>query len=111
MNTIKIEVTDQPSRSKGWARYAASQDGRRVVETTTGNEWIGSTTKEGQAEAGSIIEVRSQVQLSVGKGAYGRKETSTESYKLIVDDGAVAEIVHKPGSQGQTLRITGARLA
>ncbi len=111
MNTIKIEVTDSPSNSKGWARYAVSQDTRKVVQSTTGNEWVGKTTKEGVAEEGSFIRVRSQVMLRVGKGRHAREEVTTREYLMVVQTGAVSEINHRPGSQGQTLRVTGARLA
>jgi len=110
MSTIKIEVISHPSRSKGWARYAVNQAGRNVVETTTGNAWVGGTTKEGQAVTGSGIEVRSQVTLNVGKGGRARKESYTQYYRMIVEEGVVTEIDHSPGSQGQLLRITGARL-
>lgn len=108
MTTIRIEVLDQPSRSKGWARYAAAYNGAAIVSTSTGNEWIGGTTKEGDAPEGETIEVTSQVQLMVG--ARRRKETNTETYRMIVAAGEVTEIYHRPGSQGQKLRITGARM-
>lgn len=112
MNTkIKIEVLESPSNSKGWARYAVNQGDRKVVSTATGNEWVGKTTKEGEAEEGSAITLRSQVMLRVGKGGRQREETDTQTHQLIVKEGASCEILHRPGSQGQTLRVTGAFLA
>lgn len=107
---ITVEVIDQPSRSKGWARYAVSLNGAAIITSTTGNRWVSSTTKQAEVEPGAIIEVESQIQLAVGKGHYARKETTSRTYRLQVAEGQTAEMSHKPGSQGQTLRVTGARL-
>ena len=54
MTTITCTPINEPSASKGWNRYQLSCDGRRVVESATGNAWV-SSEKSGQAEAGATI--------------------------------------------------------
>lgn len=110
MNTVKFQLLDTPSRSKGWGRYSVSQSDRKVIESTTGNHWV-SSSKEGAAEAGSIIELTAQVMLRVGKGYTAREEIKSQIIRLIVEDGATHEIYFRPGSQGIRIGITGARLA
>lgn len=109
---IKLEILDTPSRSKGWGRAALLNDdtGIPVIRSNTGNEWVSGTSYVGEAEDGSILRLRLQVQLNVGKGARSRKETSLDETILVAEAGAVAEIGHKPGSQGIKVRITGARV-
>lgn len=107
---VKFSILDTPSNSKGWARYAVGQDGRKVIESNTGNEWV-SSDKSGDAEQGSTITLRSQVMLRVGKGRTAREEIDTETFTLVIENGAECEIEHKPGSQGMRIAISGARLA
>jgi hypothetical protein len=108
MTTVKFSLTDKPSNSKGWARYSVAQGDRKVIESNTGNMWV-SSSKEGQAEAGSEIVLTAQVMLREGK--YNKETVYPEVTKLIVEDGATAEISFRPGSQGIMIKIEGARRA
>lgn len=103
---IQIEILSKPSNSKGWARYAAQQNGTRIIESRTGNQWVGAD-HEGDAATGDIL-LTSQVMLREGK--YNKETVYTREHKLVADEAATCEIEHKPGSQGLRLRITGARL-
>lgn len=110
MSEVKFHIMDKPSNSKGWGRYSVNQDGRKIIQSNTGNEWV-SSDKAGNAEVGTQIALKTQVMLRVGKNARAREEISTETFALIVEDGASCEIHFRPGSQGLKLAVTGARLA
>lgn len=108
MSKIEFSIRDKPSHSKGWGRYSANQDGRKVIQARTGNEWV-SADHSGEAEAGSQFTLTLQVMLRVGKGRTAREQISVEKHVLIVEDGATCEINFAPGSQGLRLAIAGAR--
>jgi hypothetical protein len=107
---INITITSAPSRSKGWGRFGASSGGVPVITSSTGNPWV-SAGHSAAVEEGAEVKLTLQVQLNIGKGFNARKETTSKTVMLIAEDGAECEVEHKPGSQGLTLRITGARLA
>lgn len=108
MTTVKFTLNDKPSNSKGWGRYSVSQGDRRVIESRTGNQWV-SASHEGQAEAGSEIVLTAQVMLREGK--YNKETIYSEVTKLVVAEGATAEIYYRPGSQGIRITVEGARRA
>lgn len=110
MSAVAVSILDKPSNSKGWGRYAVDQDGRKVVESRTGNQWV-SANHAGDAQPGSQITLTMQVMLRVGNSGRQREEVSKEIHTLIVEDGASCEIEFRPGSQGLRLAITGARQA
>lgn len=110
MNTIKFTLESKPSNSKGWGRYAVAQGEKKIIESNTGNQWV-SSNKEGLAEAGSEIEITAQVMLREGKGFRAAENVYMEKTMLIVEDGATAEISFRPGSQGVTIKVEGARRA
>ncbi|MDT8442631.1 MAG: hypothetical protein RQ723_13400, partial [Desulfuromonadales bacterium] len=108
---IAIRVADKPSNSKGWARYRLmGDDGRYVVESRTGNEWV-SSSKSGEAQDGESLTLDIDVMLRVGKGRTAREERTQHTVALVAATGAKANVRHYPGSQGMWLQITGARLA
>jgi hypothetical protein len=84
--TIQFQPINQPSSSKGWARFSAKSEGKPVIESRNGNEWV-SAPHVGQVEPGSKIIVTVQTQLNHGKGRTARKETLTETYTLIAAEG------------------------
>ena len=111
MSAITFSILSTPRRSKGWARYAAAnQNGCKIIQSTTGNEWV-SSDKSCDAEQGSLIVIRVQVMLRVGKNRTAREEISTETHTLIAEDGAMCDIELRPGSQGVRIGIFGARPA
>jgi hypothetical protein len=112
MNKVKIEILKNVSRSKGWGRYSVTEPNTMapLILSRTGNEWqsgaAGAGTKE--AELAGPLLLTMQVMLKVGSGFRARQEITTVTHPLIAKEGEVVEITHRPGSQGLTLRITGA---
>lgn len=92
---MKIDVTfaviQLPSRSKGWGRYKATVDGKPVVTSTTGNEWI-SSTKVASVEVGTEIDVTLQINLTHGKGRTQREEIETFPLRVLVTPGGIADL-------------------
>jgi hypothetical protein len=115
MNTVKIEILDNVSHSKGWGRYSVTDPSTDapLITTSTGNRFCSGAAGAGtkQAEMQGPLLVTMQVMLRVGKGYTAREEIKTQKIALIAKDGEVVEVKCKPGSQGIALRITGARLA
>jgi hypothetical protein len=112
MNKVKIEILNNVNHSKGWGRYSVTEPNTKtpLILSRTGNEWqsgaAGAGTKEEEL-AGPLL-LTMQVMLNVGSGFRARQEIKTVTYPLIAKEGEVVEITHRPGSQGLTLRITGA---
>lgn len=108
---IGITIIDQPSRSKGWARYKVTDAaGVPVMTSSTGNEWM-SAPHGGEFEPGAVLTLVIECELITGKGRAARRVRSAEAVALIVTDGAEDTVQYRPGSQGMTLRVTGARAA
>lgn len=108
MTTVEFHIADQPSRSKGWARYAASTSTGNLITSRTGNSWV-SADHSGEAADGTVIELTCEVELNTGKGRRARRERSSQQYQLVAEAGSSCEIEFRPGSQGLRLAITGAR--
>jgi hypothetical protein len=105
---VSFTLLRTPSNSKGWARYSASVEGKRLIESRTGNEFV-SASHTGSTEAGKTIAVTTQVALNVGKGRTSRQTTTTNAYTLIAEPGAHCEIGNSVCSLH--IAIDGARLA
>lgn len=100
---VSFAVVSQPSRSKGWGRYRAPGVG---VQSDTGNQWV-SADHGGTADAGATFLCDLDVEVACGKG----KRRETETFSLVAEEGATALLRNIPGSQGMTVRVTGARIA
>lgn len=87
---INFEITHNISSSKGWGRYkAALATGAKIVESSTGNEWV-SAAHAGDVEPGAEIVVRLQTMERSGKM---RKETiENYDYRVIAKDGSRATL-------------------
>lgn len=108
MHTIKITITDKPSNSKGWGRYAASVDGRPVLRSRTGNEWVSAGHTTDELPEGTVVTVRLQVMLRIGPRR--REEITTAERRVVVAPGETCTLDLRPGSQGLYLRLEGARI-
>ena len=108
--TMRIEILDTPSKSKGWGRYRVTSNGAPVVTSSTGNAWVSSSQVAALAD-GETLTVEMDVMLRVGKGYRSREERSQRTVTLIADAGETCTIDHRPGSQGIFLRFHGARIA
>ncbi len=100
--TIQFAPINEPSSSKGWNRYQVSVDGRRVVESATGNAWV-SSAKAGEVEDGATLILTVQTMRRVGKSRTARENVETEKYTLIADSTATCT----PGSREATSGING----
>lgn len=107
MSAVSITVVDQPSKSKGWARYALSVAGSPVLKSSTGNRWV-SASHSGEAQDGAELVL--EVETMNRQGKMSREERRTERFTLIVDAAATAEIESRPMAQGMRLRVAGARV-
>lgn len=109
MNTVKIEVVNMPSHSKGWGRFSLVNPERPktpIQTSRTGNEWMSADMREVEASGPMLLTI--QVMLRVGKGSRGREEITKLEIPLIAKEGETLEVEHRPGSQGMKLLITGA---
>jgi hypothetical protein len=98
---IRIEIIDQPSRSKGWARYRGAG-----VSSRTGNPWVSASREGGVYSDGAVVEITTQVRLRKSRG--GQHPLSTMTHRLVAAPGQVCMIEHRPGSQGLALKVYGA---
>jgi hypothetical protein len=110
--TITITHHDQPSRSKGWARYRLTAAGRPVIYSQTGNEWLafgsGSTlVKPRTCAVANGARLRLEVEVQLREGRAARATTYTHTVTLSADGGD-SRIRFRPGSQGAELSIAGA---
>lgn len=102
--TIQFDLVNKPSNSKGWARFSATADGRPVIMSRTGNQYV-SASHAGEAEPGARIALTIQTMLRHGKGRTAREEIDTDKLALIAEPGATSEY----RDQYVHIAITGAR--
>src|SRR5438128_881962 len=86
--TVKFEILHNISISKGWGRFAAKSANKQVIQSSTGNEWV-SAPKTADLEEGQEVVVT----LQTMQRTKSRRETiNTTNYRIVVRDGAVAEL-------------------
>lgn len=110
--SVTLQITDSPSRSKGWGRAKLTGPTGPVITSNTGNEWVGGAPiYTGSATEGDELQLTLECMLNVGQSqGTRREERSAETYRLIASPCAAAHVVFRPGSQGITVEITGAEL-
>ena len=102
--TIQFDLLNKPSNSKGWARYAAAVEGKPVIMSRTGNQYV-SASHAGDVEPGAKIALTIQTMLRHGKGRTAREEIDTDKLTLVAEPGATSEY----RDQYVHVAITGAR--
>jgi hypothetical protein len=96
--TIQFTIAHNISSSKGWGRYKAQTAAGKLIESSTGNEWV-SAPHAGEIEPGAAITATLQTMERVGKGSRQRENIDTSSYSLIAEPGARAELGYWNGLQ------------
>lgn len=104
MSTIAVSIalTETPSRSKGWGAYKCpaleGEDGRKLI-------YAGRSL---DLDAGASLEI---TVWNSCRTKSGKEDKGSASFALVAEEGAVAVLSHKEGSQRTTVTVTGARLA
>lgn len=86
---IAFSITHNISSSKGWGRYKATCEGKPLVMSSTGNQWV-YADHSGSAPEGSPIVVTLQICKRAKKS--GRETMDTTDYGLIVAAGQTATL-------------------
>jgi hypothetical protein len=109
MSQVQFQLIDKPSSSKGWGRFAAKSGDAIVLRSRTGNEWVSASHDSDDLEQGAAVKLTCQTMNKVGK--FKKEQIETETFDLVVEDGAECEIESRPMAQGMRLKVVGARLA
>ena len=100
---MKTEITHNISRSKGWGRYKIVADGRPVVTSATGNEWL-YAGKEFELPEGTEFSITLETSETAKKS--GRENRQSETHRLVADASASAKIGYWDGLE---VVVSGAR--